>query len=285
MNKPIPVEINNSWIIQQRGEKNSVNPLLPYSFHVEKEYIRKNYVADVGTIFLTNKECPFHCLMCDLWKNTTDFTVPAGAIPAQIDHALSVLPKTNHLKLYNSGNFFDPKAIPVSDYHDIAALTSGFETLIVECHPKLINRRCLDFQQLIEPKLQVAMGLETIHPKILSLLNKQMTLNDFKNSVHFLNVHHIDSRAFILLGLPYLSEKESIQWTKAAIEFAFEIGVECCVIIPTRTGNGAMDSSLPRKNIHKIQHSIPGRSVGIWHWVECRPRICRPLGFKAFFDL
>jgi hypothetical protein len=24
------------------------------------------------------KECPFHCLMCDLWKNTTDISVPAG---------------------------------------------------------------------------------------------------------------------------------------------------------------------------------------------------------------
>ena len=28
--------------------------------------------VDVATLFLTNRECPFRCLMCDLWKNTLE---------------------------------------------------------------------------------------------------------------------------------------------------------------------------------------------------------------------
>ncbi len=45
-------------------------------------------IVPTATVFLTNRECPWRCLMCDLWRNTTIETVPAGAISGQIDYAL-----------------------------------------------------------------------------------------------------------------------------------------------------------------------------------------------------
>ena len=77
-------------------------------------------IASVNTLFLTNRECPWHCVMCDLWKNTLTETVPVGAIPAQIEYALARLPTARVIKLYNSGSFFDPRAVPVADYPAIA---------------------------------------------------------------------------------------------------------------------------------------------------------------------
>src|SRR5208337_4826697 len=91
------------------------------------------------------------------------------------------------------------------------------------------------------PALQVAMGLETIHPEVLPRLNKRMTLADFDRATRFLGQHGIDVRAFLLLRPPFLSEQEGITWAKRSIEYAFDRGVECCVVIPTRAGNGAMD--------------------------------------------
>jgi hypothetical protein len=41
-----------------------------------------------------------------------------------------------------------------------------FETVLVESHPKLVNDRCIDFQNLLKPQLQIAMGLETVHPGV-----------------------------------------------------------------------------------------------------------------------
>ena len=73
--------------------------------------------------------------MCDLWRNTLTETVPTGAIPAQIDYALQRLPPARQIKLYNSGSFFDPQAIPLQDYPAIASSVKGFERVIVECHP------------------------------------------------------------------------------------------------------------------------------------------------------
>lgn len=233
--------ITNKWIRSHRGHKNTVDPTKPYAFLIEKERMANGIVEDIATIFLTNRECPFRCLMCDLWINTTDETVPIGTIPKQIEYALENLPSVKHIKLYNSGNFFDKKAIPPGDYKAIIQLLHGFETLLVENHPKFINQNTIDFRDSLKADLQIAIGLETVHPEVLSKLNKQMTLDDFSTSVKFLNQYDILSRAFILLRPPFMNEEEGIDWAKNSIDFAFNSGIECCVIIPTRSGNGALN--------------------------------------------
>ncbi|MFC2123668.1 radical SAM protein [Bacteroidota bacterium] len=233
--------INNDWILSKRAKKNPVDPEIPYAFLVEKERNSSGIIEDVATIFLTNRECPFRCLMCDLWKNTTDVTVPRGAIPNQIYNALERLSSASSIKLYNSGNFFDTRAIPEQDYAEIASLLQDFDTIIVESHPKLVNDRCMEFSDMLNGSLEIAIGLETCHPDVLPALNKRMNLNDFTESIEFLNNHGILSRAFILLCPPFLNEEEGVHWAKRSLDFAFEAGVECCVIIPTRTGNGAID--------------------------------------------
>ena len=233
--------INKKWILDHRGPKNPVDRHLPYAWNVEKERTRNGSIEDVGTIFLTNKECPFQCLMCDLWKNTTDEPVFPGAIPAQIEYALERMPKVKHLKLYNSGSFFDPGAIPRKDYPAIASLLKDIETVIVESHTSFIDERVIRFRDILDAELQVAIGLETVHPKILPLLNKRMSADDFRKSVSFLKKNNIETRAFILHHLPFISLEEGTNWTCKSIDFAFDSGVECCILIPLRAGNGAMD--------------------------------------------
>ena len=241
MNEQSDLIIDDRWIISKRGSKNIVDPLKPYAWLVEAERTPSGIIEDTGIIFLTNRECPFCCLMCDLWKNTTDNTGPVGAIPQQIEWALKQMPAVKILKIYNSGSFFDERAIPENDYRKIAALLHGFETVIVESHPKLITDKCLRFRDMLKPSLHVALGLENVHPEALHKLNKQMTAEDFRNAVSLLTKHEILTRAFILLRPPFLSEHEGIYWAERSIDFAFDSGVECCTVIPVRGGNGAMD--------------------------------------------
>jgi len=236
------MQLDDRWILAQRPAKNPVSPWHPYAHFVEKERTSHGQIEEVATVFLTNRECPFRCLMCDLWKNTTDHRVPAGAIPAQMQWAFERLSPAQHLKLYNSGNFFDAQAIPPADFPKIVELLHGFKTVIIENHPRLIDARCLAFRDLLQADLQVAMGLETVHPGVLEKLNKHMTLDDFARATKFLIKNNIDVRAFILLRPPFLDESEGVVWAKRSIDFAFEVGVECCVIIPTRAGNGALEN-------------------------------------------
>ena len=241
MSKYPDFTIDDKWILSHRPDKNPVDPEIPYAYIVEKERNASGEIVNTATIFLTNRECPFHCLMCDLWKNTTDFSVRKGSIARQIQYALDRLTPATAIKLYNSGNFFDVRAIPQEDYADIALLVKNFDTIIVESHPKLINEKCLEFNEMLEGRLEIAIGLETCHPDVLSSLNKKMNLDDLKGSVTFLNDHGISSRTFILLNPPFLSKEEGIFWTRRSMDFAYEAGVDCCVIIPTRSGNGAID--------------------------------------------
>ncbi len=236
------LRVDDAWILSRRGPRNAVDPRRPYAFLVEPEHTAGGRVEDVGTIFITNRECPFRCLMCDLWKNTTINRVPAGSVAEQISFAILNMPPVRHLKLYNSGNFFDEKAIRRSDLPAIVNMVRNHETVIVESHPKLVDGRCTAFARQLRGRFQVAMGLETVDPDVLPRLNKRMTLDDYARAAAFLTSHDIDVRAFILLRAPFQSEEAGEHWAKRSIEWAFSNGVECCAVIPTRAGNGAMET-------------------------------------------
>jgi radical SAM enzyme (TIGR01210 family) len=218
-----------------------VDAFVPNGWFNEQELSLEGKVEEVSAILLTNRECPYNCLMCDLWKHTTGKTVPSGAIPRQMEYALGNLSPAHHLKLFNCGSFFDPGAIPVEDYPEIADLASAFEQVLVESHTAFVGELCLEFNRMLAGQLQVAIGLETVHPEILPALNKGMDLEDFKRSVDFLGSHGISSRVFILLRPPFLTEAEGLEWACRSIDFAFACGVDVCSVIPVRSGNGALD--------------------------------------------
>jgi radical SAM enzyme (TIGR01210 family) len=241
MNEQTGPEITDDWILSLRGSKNRVEPSRPYAILSEKERTRNGATETSVVIFITNRECPFHCLMCDLWKNTTSYPVPAGVIPHQLEWALGRLPSAKTAKLYNSGSFFDQRAVPLRDYERIASLLNDFDTVVVESHPAFINSRSIEFRNMLRPELEIALGLETVHNEVLRKLNKQMSPDDFRNSVRFLTGNGISTRAFILLRPPYMTEDEGIYWAERSIEYAFESGVECCTVIPVRGGNGALE--------------------------------------------
>ena len=233
--------VADDWILSRRPAREQRDPYLPYEYLLEEECAAGGAVEPVATIFLTNRECPFRCLMCDLWRNTLTETVPVGAIPAQIDHALLELPPARQLKLYNSGSFFDPHAIPPQDYGAIAQRANRFDRLIVENHPALTGEGCLRFRDLLSGRLEVAMGLETAHPEVLAQLNKRMTLDQFSTAADFLQRNGIDLRVFILVQPPYMAAAEALYWAERSLDFAMEHGATAATLIPTRAGNGVMD--------------------------------------------
>lgn len=237
----------DGWILERRGPRNVVDPVQPWVFFVEDERSASGGIVPVATIFLTNRECPWRCLMCDLWRNTLDRETPVGAIPSQIDHALKRMPVARQVKLYNSGSFFDRRAIPVEDHAAIADRVRAFERVIVECHPALVGADCFAFRDRLRGKLEVAMGLETVHPEILSRLNKRMTLEQFWAASDRLRENAIDLRVFILVKPPFMREEEAVEWSARSLEFAFDCGATAATLIPTRGGNGAMEELAARE--------------------------------------
>ena len=230
------------WIVDHRGPRVTVNAQEPYAFLVEDERFASGEIGSIATIFLTNRECPWRCAMCDLWQNTLTETVPSGAIPAQITYALDRLPPARQIKLYNSGSFFDPGAIPPKDYGAIVALVDRFERVIVECHPALVGENYTRFRDACPRQLEVAMGLETAHPDVLAKLNKRMTLDQYAAAADRLRHDGVDLRSFVLVQPPFMRAEESLEWACKSIDFAFTCCATAVSLLPTRAGNGAVDA-------------------------------------------
>ena len=245
----LPV-FNSEQIKAHRPAKNRVREDRPYAWMVESECNSLGELNQVLTLFLTGCECPFQCTMCDLWKNTLDQKTPVGALIEQIQFAFDDLdvdwqdPQSagiSTIKLYNSSNFFDARSVPREDWPAIQELVRQFETVVVENHPAFCGSPVFEFQQGLVGQLEVAVGLETIHPEILPWLNKQMTLAQYQHAVESLVANDIRVRTFILVKPPSLSESEGVHWAVESMKFAFDCGVECCSMVPMRSGNGVMD--------------------------------------------
>ena len=234
------------WITAQRPARSAnLDPFKPHAVFLEEERDDSGRIVPTATILLTNRECPWRCLMCDLWKNTLTHTVPPGAIPNQIEFAVSQLEAwPAQVKLYNSGSFFDPAAIPLADYSSIAQSIAFAEHVVVESHPRLVGEKALRLRDLLPGSLEVAMGLETVHPNVLPRLNKKFGLADFAKAAEFLRTAAIAVRAFVLVNPPFLDEEDGIKWAVKSVDFAFDCRAGVVSLIPTRTGNGAMDRLL-----------------------------------------
>jgi radical SAM enzyme (TIGR01210 family) len=282
--------LNSSQIVAARPDRYHVDPWRPHGVFIEPERSASRTIDDVLTILLVNSECPFKCVYCDLWKNTTVEPTPSGAIPAQIEIALEQVadrPRPPHIKLYNSGNFFDRRAVPLDDHPAIADRVRDFETVIVENHPKLTGDDCLRFRDRITPaRLEVAMGLETVHPDVLPQLNKGMTLQDFERAARFLMTNGIATRAFILLRPPFFPPgQDDVAWAIRAVEFTANCGVGVCSIIPTRDGNGMMEQLAASDQFQKPRmrdlEAVLDRWLGNSSSV---PRLCEPCEGEASLE-
>jgi archaeosine synthase beta-subunit len=228
-----------------RAPKPKVNPYVAHGSLFEDERRPDGTVERALTVFLTGAECPFTCSFCDLWRWTIDGPTPPGALTKQLTNVLQSLdaaaPPPQRLKLYNASNFFDRRAVPADDFVGIAALAAPYASVTVESHANTIGPLTLEFAQQFAGRLEVAIGLETIHPIAATHLNKRLELSRFDSAACFLADHGIDLRVFVLIGVPYIPSDESVEWTIRTVEYAAQRGASVVSIIPVRGGNGEME--------------------------------------------
>src|SRR5882762_6142260 len=226
-----------------RPPKPAVDPWKAHGITLEEERARSGRLERALTVFLAGAECPYTCSFCDLWRWTLEGPTPPGALPAQLSRALESLapPLPHRLKLYNASNFFDRHAVPAEDLPRIAELAAPFAGVTVESHANTIGPLTLEFAALLPGTLEVAVGLETVHPVAAAHLNKKLELDRFDRAASFLAAHDVDLRAFALLGAPYVPAEESIDWTVRTVEYAAARGATRIAVIPVLGGNGEME--------------------------------------------
>lgn len=246
------------FVLDRRGPRPEHDPWRHQGVLVEEERSAAGDRARVATVFLTGRECPWRCTMCDLWRFTTIDDTPPGAIPRQVAAARSegeaAHGPLDGMKLYNAGSFFDPRAVPDADYEPIAAAVAGIRHIVVESHPALVSERrgrvdrWLDLLTATQqpsdhgPRLEVAMGLETAHPDALDRLNKRFTVDGFRRAAAALAGRGIAVRIFLLVSPPFIPSPEQDDWLRHSLDVSFASGATVVSLVPTRAGNGAIEA-------------------------------------------
>jgi archaeosine synthase beta-subunit len=254
---PATTTERDRFVLDRRGPRPQHDPWRHQGVIVEDERAADGSVARLATVFLTGRECPWRCVMCDLWRYTTPTDTPRGAIPAQVVAARAALsqeaPPVIGMKLYNAGSFLDARAVPDADCDAIAASLGGLSYVIVESHPVLVIRggrleRLLGALTRhhsaahVPAQLEVAMGLETAHPDALDRLNKRFTLERFREAARRLRDRGIALRVFLLISPPFISAGDQDDWLLRSIDGAFECDASVVSLVPTRAGNGAIEA-------------------------------------------
>lgn len=226
-----------------RPSKRVFDPYTPHGWLVEEERRPNEARERALTIFLTGAECAFTCSFCDLWQWTLDGPTPPGALVRQLKTVLATIqrPVPERIKLYNASNFFDRRAVPAQDLAALPALLDSFSGVTVESHASTITPRSLEFAHAIGGRLEVAIGLETVHPTALGQLNKRLDLERFDRASDLLAEWGIDLRVFVLLGAPHVPAEETVEWTVRTVEYAVGRGAAVVAIIPVRGGNGELE--------------------------------------------
>lgn len=237
-------------ILSLRPPKLDKDPNKAHGYVVEREPVRGGKTIRTGTYLLTGSECRFRCSFCDLWRYTLDTSTPVGTLTHQIQSLHRELASSETeiewLKLYNAANFFDPYNVPVGDYESIASECQTMQRVVVENHALLTASkvglsRIRTFQNLLSPALEVAMGLESIDPNAIQVMNKLLHRSAFERACDRLLEMGIAIRAFVILQPAGTRASEAVDWAVRTCQYAFRLGVERCGVLPARRGNGWMD--------------------------------------------
>ncbi len=198
-----------------RGPRAMVDPEVPVSMWDEWEVSAPGGGVATRVVILAGAECRFTCVMCDLWRHTLPAPTASGRLTQQvrlaIAHPWSIGSPTGDIfdgsvaerrwiKLYNGSNFFDPRCVPPGDLPAIAQLIGDYERVIVENHPRLCDDGIPRFREQLTGRLEIAMGLETVHADVLPRLGKQMSLDDFMAACDRLRSWDTDIRAYVRGG-------------------------------------------------------------------------------------
>ncbi len=268
---PGTAQARDRFVLDRRPSRQTHDPFQSHGVLVDEEPSTDGTTVHVVTIFLTGRECPWRCVMCDLWRYTIATDTPKGALPTQIAAARQLLteqyPRTaiRQLKLYNAGSFFDPRAVPDEDVEAIARGLEGLPGVIVESHPSLVGERTRRFLDALHrvrpaPTLEVAMGLETGHPEALERLNKHMTKDGFLAAAGRLASLGAGLRVFLLVSPPFVAKDEQDEWLVRSLDLAVRAGASVVSLIPTRPGNGALEAlaemgSFQPPRLHDLERS------------------------------
>ncbi len=224
---------------------------------VRKEQTVNGIFAEIW--FLT-KGCQWDasggCVMCNYGKG---FTISHEEMIISIDNALQEAGNDIYeLAITPSGSFWDEREVPrnIREHIYMRVSESNVKKFSFETRVETITEKNIkELKKHINSKLlAVEFGLETSNDWIRkNCLNKGSNLADYLIAIKTLKSYEIETLVNISLGIPFLSENESIIDTIESINWAHESGADSVIVFPIHVKPGTLVNVLYQ---NKLYHTI-----------------------------
>lgn len=241
---------------------------------VRKEKTVNGIFAEIW--FLT-KGCQWDsnggCVMCNYGKG---HSISSDEMIIAIDKALEEAGNDIYeLAITPSGSFLDESEVPQQVREHIYKRISecnvkrfSFETRVETITNTNIKELKKDLNSI---QLAIEFGLETSNDWIRKYcLNKATNVSNYLNAIKILKSFDIETLINISLGLPFLSENESIIDTIESVNWAYEHGADSVIIFPIHVKPGTLVNILYHNKLYhpislwslvKVLNSIPSQHL------------------------
>lgn len=224
-NRP-PEDAKWKYDIREQAVRFAEEPLRP----VEMTFI---CFRSIGCRFDRRGECT----MCNY--NVHSFAEPVSSerMVNFIKKAINEKQHYEYLFMNPLGSMFDPYEVPAEARRRIFELAAATDCASFGCEtrPELLTEKTVtEFATILQEKKKlVCMGLESSDPWILrNCIAKSMSPDDFRAGATLLQQHGIHPAANILLGAPFMTEREALDSTIQSIRWALKNGAYMCVLFP-----------------------------------------------------
>jgi radical SAM enzyme (TIGR01210 family) len=190
------------------------------------------------------------CSMCGYHGEASACT--EADLLAQFGEALQTVRGERIAKLYTSGSFLDEREVPAPVRQKILGeLGKRFARVVVESRPEFISREVLDESSRLCGSLEVAMGLESASPRVLShSVRKGFTFADFEEKARLAHEAGVRVRTYLLLKPPFLNEREAMQDAVSSALAAAHVS-DTISINPVNIQRGTMVEQLWKRGLYR----------------------------------
>jgi radical SAM enzyme (TIGR01210 family) len=202
-------------------------------------FVRPRRTVELTFIYFRSFGCRFdragECSMCNY---AAAERVTSDRITGFVAKALGESDSYDALGISPFGNMFDPVEVPEEARRRIFEMAAATDCTSFSCESR---PETFDGDQIDEAvaifggrPVFVNIGLESAHPWIqANCVGKSLDLSSYQSSVSTLTEHGARPITNLLLGAPFLTEREAIQNSASSIRWALGQGSYLCVLFPS----------------------------------------------------
>jgi len=243
-------------------------PLVPNNYN----YTIKDYGGFIHFWFRT-QGCKYTkgknggCLMCDYSSSKQE---NVDKMKQYILEGLRKIDNPKFILLNSSGSFLDdnevPREVRITIYKELSKYLD-LEIILETLLETVDNKKLEEIREILKYQiLDIEFGIESMDNRILKYcINKNIDIKTLPDKIDLIKKYDMNAVANIIVGIPFISEKENIEMALKSIYKLFDTGIDYVVLFPINIK--------PFTTIHWLNKNGLYEPISLWSYIEVLKRI------------